>query len=190
MTNNLEKGDSPWEYGLVDTEHGLMLLMKTDMIVPKRFVAVEGYTYYGNNIDPNETKIQEYDSYSEIRSIIRSMHYFVHMPDNHIIDTKNPLGREMLLSPKYNILLTDDSRMSAPEVYVYESMLYAKYNTSSDANISIYIDTSGSNSWKIKLYQSNWYVETIDVQLSGSQDGWVPVSGLLGTGKGVYREPA
>ncbi|WP_261788793.1 hypothetical protein [Methanosarcina siciliae] len=105
------------------------------------------------------------------------------------IDTMNPLNNEMILIPKYN--LTQNVNASGvysrtSEQFDYDSKMYAYYDASSNANVSISIYLNGRNEWWIGGWQYNSYWETMEVMLSGSQDGWTTVSGQLVTGEGTY----
>ncbi|AKB74093.1 hypothetical protein MSLAZ_0832 [Methanosarcina lacustris Z-7289] len=108
---------------------------------------------------------------------------------NQTIDTINPLGNEMVLMPKYNLTRDVNARGAysrTSEQFDYDSKMYAYYDTSSNANVSISIYLNGRNEWWIGGWQYNSYWETMEVMLSGSQDGWTTVSGQLVTGEGTY----
>ncbi len=109
---------------------------------------------------------------------------------NHTINTMSPLGNEMVLMPKYN--LTHNVNASGvysrtSEQFDYESQMYASYETSSNANVSISIYLGARNEWWIGGWQYNSYWETMEIKLSGPQDGWVKVNGELVTGEGTYE---
>lgn len=150
---------SSWEYALVDTEHGLMLSMK--------------------NKKP--------------RSIDLSTIVF----SNQTIDTMNPVGNALVLMPKYNLTHNvGESEAYSPQYkqfnpqykqFNYESRMYAYYETSSDANVSISIYLDARNEWWMGGWQSNSYREDMEIKLLGSQDGWTTVSGELVTGEGTYK---
>lgn len=109
---------------------------------------------------------------------------------NQTIDTMNPMGNEMVLMPKYKLTHNVNasgaySRIS--EQFDYESRMYAYYETSSNANVSISIYLDAHNEWWIGGWQSNNYREAMEIKLSGSQDGWTTVNGELVTGEGTYE---
>jgi hypothetical protein len=158
--------DHSWKYALVNTEHGLMLSIKNEKIEPK-------YTTRSKD----SKKILYPNMFSET------------LFSNQTIDTMNPLGNEMVLMPKYNLTLNVNDRVphtQASEQFDYESKMYACYDTSSNANISISIYLSGTNGWWIGGWLHNSYWENMEVKLSGSQDGWTTVNGQLFTGEGTY----
>ena len=158
--------DPSWKYALVNTEHGLMLSIKNEKIEPK-------YT----TSSKNSKKIQRPNMFTEI------------LFSNQTINTMNPLGNEMVLMPKYNLTHNVNARRpytQASEQFDYESRMYAYYDTSSDANVSISIYLNGRNEWWIGGWLHNSYWENMEIKLSGSQDGWTTVNGQLFTGEGTY----
>ncbi|WP_229390345.1 hypothetical protein [Methanosarcina sp. DH2] len=157
--------DPSWKYALVDTEHGLMLSIKNAKIEPK---------YATRSKDSK--KIPRPNMFSET------------LFSNQTINTMNPLGNEVVLMPKYN-LTHNVTRRPYPQAsgqFDYDSKIYAYYNTSSNANVSISIYLSGTNGWWIGGALHNSYWENMEVKLSGSQDGWTTVNGQLFTGEGTY----
>ncbi|AKB69358.1 hypothetical protein MSMAL_2815 [Methanosarcina mazei LYC] len=157
--------DHSWKYTLVDTEHGLMLSIKNEKIEPK----------YAT---------RSRDSKTILSPNMFSMTLFT----NQTIDTMNPLSNEMVLMPKYNLTQNVTRRPYPPasEIFDYESKMYAYYDTSSDANVSISIYLCGMNEWWIGGWQHNSYWEDMEIKLSGSQAGWTTVNGQLFTGEGTY----
>jgi hypothetical protein len=110
---------------------------------------------------------------------------------NQTIDTMNPLGNEMVLMPKYKLTHNvNASQAYSPQYkqFDYESRIYAYYETSSNANVSISIYLNAHNEWWIGGWQYNSYWEAMEIKLSGSQDGWTTVNGELVTGEGTYPE--
>jgi hypothetical protein len=168
VEHNFNNNDPSWEYALVDTEHGLMLSMKNEKIKPKY------------------TTSNKYSEKIPRPSIDLSTIVF----SNLTVNTMNPLGNEMVLMPKYKLI----HNVSASEAYSrpykqfdYESRMYAYYETSSNANVSISIYLDAYNEWWIGGWQSNSYREAMEIKLSGSQDGWTTVDGELVTGEGTYE---
>ncbi len=109
---------------------------------------------------------------------------------NQTIDTMNPLGNEMILMPKYKLahnVNASGAYSRTSEQFDYESRIYAYYETSSNANISISIYLNAGNEWWIGGWQSNSYWEVMEIKLFGSQDGWTTVNGELVTGEGTYE---
>lgn len=109
---------------------------------------------------------------------------------NQTINTINPLGNEMVLMPKYKLThnVNDSEAYSrTSEQFDYESRMYAYYETSSNANVSISIYLDALNEWWIGGWQSNNYREVMEIKLFGPQDGWTTVNGELVTGEGTYE---
>ncbi|MDQ1279392.1 MAG: hypothetical protein QG670_654 [Thermoproteota archaeon] len=176
IEHDFNDDDPSWKYALVDTEHGLMLSMKNEKIEPQ---------YTTRSKDSKKILRQSIDS----RTILFS---------NKTIDTMNPLGKEMVLMPKYKLtyLGPTASQPNASvyyhdnsKVYNYDSRIYAHYETLPDTNVSIFISTSGCNQWWIGGWQSNNFREDIEIKLSGPQDGWATINGQLVTGEGTYESP-
>jgi len=164
---NITNGQNPaWEYTLVKTEHGPMLSMRTERIEPKFALRGEGP-----------------DTYS--RPVILATTVFF----NDTINTKNPVGNAEVLMPRYNSanLGAITSYRNAIS-YRYDSIIYAHYETSPDARVSIAVRRDAQNEWWIGGWQSNSYRELIITELSGPQNGWIIVNGELVTGEGTYLE--
>ena len=109
---------------------------------------------------------------------------------NQTIDTMNPVGNEMVLMPKYNLthnVNASGAYSRTSEQFDYESRMYAYYETSSNANVNISIYLNARNEWWIGGWQYNSYWESMEIKLSGSQDGWTTVNGELVTGEGTYE---
>ncbi|WP_243466403.1 hypothetical protein [Methanosarcina mazei] len=165
VEHNFNDDDPSWKYTLVDTEHGLMLSIKNEKIEPK----------YATRSRDSKTIL----SPNMFRTILFT---------NQTIDTMNPLGSEMVLMPKYNLTQNVTRRPYPPasKQFDYESKMYAYYDTSSNANVSISIYLCGMNEWWIGGWQHNSYWEDMEIKLSGSQAGWTTVNGQLFTGEGTY----
>ena len=158
IDTNFNDRGSSWEYALVDTEHGLMLSLKNKEVTPPTWLPY-------------------------------SADFGTSVPIDHVLDTKNPMGNEMVLSPKYKVTPINAGKYwHSDDVYSYETLVYAKYDTAPVANVEMSIYLNGRNGWWILGWQSNNYAEIIDIQLSGQQDGWVTVYGEIVTGEGVYKE--
>lgn len=109
---------------------------------------------------------------------------------NQTIDTMNPLDNEMVLMPKYKLMHNVNSNRvhsRTSEQFDYESRMYAYYETSSNANVIISIYLNAHNEWWIGGWQHNSYWETMEIKLSGPQNGWTTVNGELITGEGTYK---
>jgi hypothetical protein len=110
---------------------------------------------------------------------------------DHDINTKNPIGNEPLLSPKYNLTrstyeLPYPEGQTPPKCYEYESRIYADYTASANAKLSIWIEAEGRNGWWVHGWSGNWYSDRIELTLIGEQHGWYFTSGKLVAGEGRY----
>lgn len=174
IEHDFNKGDPSWKYSLVDTKHGLMLYMKN------------------KKVEPQYTTANKYSEKRQRPSIDLSTIVF----SNQTIDTMNPVGNALVLMPKYNFTHSTDASKAygkkdyyrSKEEFDYESRVYAYYETSSNANVSISIYMTGINQWWIGGWLFNKYWENMEIKLSGSQDGWTTVNGELFTGEGSYPE--
>jgi hypothetical protein len=185
IKKNFNQNDTSWIYSLVETEHGLMLSMKTDEIDPS-FHSREGYVVKGS--DPEETRLWTSDEYSNKTPIPDMISFSAMVNSNRTIDTMDPLINDLVLRPKYNVRHTSDEGYSFKKQYDYESILYAEYEASPYAIVDITIHADGENSWWIMGWQGNDYSDWMTVQLSGPQKGWTKIDGFLGSGGGVYRD--
>ena len=188
--------DSSWEYGLVETEHGTMLSMKKDIIIPVFYSGPMERTIPDS--DPEQVEIIRTTSneYSEKTPYPGTIDLSSMVTSNQSIDTMDPIGHEMVLMPKYDLLqnlTADESRpwMAGQEhlkVYDYNSRIYAQYDTSSDAKVSISVTMDTVNEWWIGGWRSNSYTDEMTMQLSGPQNYWVSPKGEIVTGIGIYME--
>ena len=167
IKKNFNEDSTSWEYALVETEHGPMLSMKKKNIDPKYMISSK---------DSEVVPMPSID--------FGTIVFF-----NESIDTKDPVGREEVLSPKYNLTsfysVTSDINADS---YKYDSMIYAHYETPSDANVVLIIEFDAINEWWSGEWQSNSYRERINAELSGPQESWTIVTGELVTGEGTYLE--
>lgn len=185
IKNNFNQNDHSWNYSLIETEHGLMLSMKTDEIDPA-FHSREGYVVKGS--DPEETRVLTSREYSNKTPIPNLIVFSAMIFPNRTIDTLDPLINDLVLRPKYNVKPTNDEGYSFRKQYNYESILYAEYETSPNAIVEITIYADGYNGWWIMGWQGNDYSDWMNVKLFGPQNVWTKVNGFLGSGGGVYRD--
>jgi|GEM_PF-2154231 len=110
-------------------------------------------------------------------------------PSKEII-TNNPVGNSLTLYPRFNESYVGIERPGvlpetrAYKAYKYGSYIYAKYNTSSENEVSIWIRFHGGKSRANPLgITSVWYgygyEEKITCTITGSGKGWYNVTGRL-----------
>lgn len=191
---------SDWNLSLEDTEYGLMLKIEAAEIQPVYHslpVAVPEPEPGSEDIEdeiPEEEEILESHEYSEETPVLVSFDFGTSVKADHLINTRSPIGNEPVLLPKYNLRESEEGSTVPlpeyinPEYFDYESLVYARYDASPDAEVEIYIDLDSWNEWWIYGWQSNEYTDRISIQLTGPQEGWVQAEGKLTTGNGVYRE--
>ncbi len=88
----------------------------------------------------------------------------------HSIDTKNPMENEPLFSPRVNASSTN-----------FQSYIYAIYNSSDDAKLTINITFQGGKHrggiWGVTLMK--YYRDEVNYVIIGESDGWHLVNGTL-----------
>lgn len=179
-----ENGSQPddWNYSIVETEHGMMLAISTYELIPE----------FRSPPVPIDSKHVREMAQSQVpidKEILRIM-----LPADHEINTKNPVGNESLLSPKYNLTrlvyrMLYSEGGTPPEHYEYESFIYVDYTASPDATVSIRIELAGGNGWWVHGWFGNEYrdsVDLTDLTLTGERHGWYAAFGNLVVGEGRY----
>jgi len=165
---NISKPDD-WDCSVIETQYGKMLKISAKKMIP-------------------ETRY----SYTRISVRLRS---------DHEINSKNPIGNEPVLSPKEKLTGPSTYRYPRPQEaerqlppdyydYIYseyKTYVYADYATSLNANLSIFIELSGSNHWWVYGWGGNYYDDKINIKLTGEQHGWHIASGKLVEGIGDYN---
>jgi len=170
-----------WDCEIVETEHGKMLNIRAEEIIPDR------------NTPPVPLPEEECgpDALPCPAQTYTSERVSVRVQADREINTKNPVGNVSILSPKYN-LARSVYRMPHPEdrtppiCYEYESRIYANYTTSPAAEVSIHVELVGENTWWVYGWSGNKYRDGVGVTLTGVQDGWRAASGNLVAGEGRY----
>ncbi|HWQ44116.1 MAG TPA: hypothetical protein VN373_00460, partial [Methanosarcina barkeri] len=197
-----------WNLSLVDTENGKMLALRADIFVPEMHsppVAISDTSEEINgtrpvgNPEPDDEiqgeELQETGSQvnsSENMQFATPLEFRGELASDSEINTKFPLGNEPVLNPAYNPNLSTydlpySENKEPPTVYNYDSLIYADYETSPDAHVSMTVHFSGRNEWWIYGWNWNQYYESIYADFNGPQQGWVPVKGKITMGDGNYR---
>lgn len=158
IDTNFNDQKSSWEYALVDTEHGLMLSMKTEELEPPERL------YFSADLGTLVSVDRELDTKDPIANeMVLSPKY----------------GLKHVDAGKY---------WFSDTVYSYDSRVYAEYETIPNASVEIDISLDGRNSWWIMGWQFNDYAEEMETHMTGPQDGWVDAYGEIVTGEGIYKE--
>lgn len=200
--------ENGWNLSLVDTENGKILALRADRFVPKMRsppVAISDTSEEITGVDSVESSQQGDEILGEElpetgSQVNSSENMYFAMPSefrgelasDSEINTKFPLGNEPVLNPAYNLNLSTydlpySENKEPPTVYNYDSLIYADYETSPDVHVSLTVHFSGRNEWWIYGWNWNQYYEYIYADLSGPQQGWMPVKGKITMGDGNYR---
>jgi hypothetical protein len=198
VNGNCYNKPSNWNLSLEDTEYGLMLKIETDEVQPVYHslpIAIPepepGETEYEV---PEEQQLVESHEYSEETPVLVPIDFGTSVKADHLINTRYPIGNESVLLPKNNLRESEvDSTVPRPEhlnpeYFDYESLVYAHYDASPDAEVQIFVELDSRNEWWVYGWQYNEYTDRISIRLTGPQAGWVREEGKLTVGDGVYRE--
>jgi hypothetical protein len=116
------------------------------------------------------------------------------MKSGTVIDTREPINNSALFRPVRDLrqvsCFPDSSRENGtPQCYHYLTSMYADYQTSPDASVTITSSLTGKNSWKIFEPRSNEYSTGISLIMVGENRGWKTVNGYLQSSTGTYDAP-
>lgn len=193
-----------WNFSIEETEHGPMLKIEAEKIQPVFHslpVAISESEVIEEEVmeeemgpePPAPRHFKESDEYSEEFPVLISFYFEDYQEASKPINTRNPVGNEFLLLPKYDLKesekgsIAPNSKHIGPRYYDYESRVYASYESSSETIVEIYVCFGGSNEWWIYGWKGNSYDDWLSVRLTGPQEGWTPAEGELITADGVYR---
>jgi hypothetical protein len=115
------------------------------------------------------------------------MHSFTITASSPALNTRLPLRYDYTLLPKEDLTVIPcgtDQGSDQSSCFTYQSLIYASYNTSSDARVEIRADLSGTNQWKILQEYRNGYTDTLSVVLYGPVRGWHVADGIMVTSLG------
>jgi len=116
------------------------------------------------------------------------------MKSDTIIDTREPIKNSAMFRPVRDLQQVSCPPVSSPEkgipqCYRYLTSLYADYQASPDATVTITSSLTGKNLWKIFEPRSNEYTTTISLLVSGEHHGWSTMNGTLTSSIGIYDAP-
>ncbi len=173
-----------WDLSMIETEHGTMLKLTAIELEPELHQLIE--------LEPSSPGQKEDIPTGEVHSFSRgSIEVYVSMDADHVIDSRNATVNEPLLSPKYNMILSDYNAPYPPsgippKTWSYDSFIYADYTTSPDANVGICVSMEGHNEWWVGGWTHNVYRDSLCTTFKGERHGWISVTGELVEGKGDY----
>ena len=116
------------------------------------------------------------------------------MKSDKVINTREPIKNSALFHPVMDLQQVscppDSSGINGtPRCYRYITSLYADYQASPDASVTITSTLTGKNSWKIVEPRSNEYTTNISLLIVGENHGWEKVNGFLQSSTGIYDVP-
>jgi hypothetical protein len=187
---------SDWNLSLENTEYGLMLKIETAEIQPDYYPLPQPVS---ESEEPTNETLQEKPivvshKYSEETPILMPIDFGTSVKVENLINTRSPIGSEPVFLPKHNLResekvpIVPNTKNINPKYFDYESLIYARYETSPEAEVQISVRLRGSNEWWIYGWEFNEYRDEISSQLIGSQVDWIRVKGEIVTGDGIYKE--
>jgi len=116
------------------------------------------------------------------------------MKSDRLIDTREPINNSAMFRPvrdlrKVSCPPGSSEEKGAPQCFSYLTSLYADYQASKNASVTITSSLTGNNSWKIFEPRSNEYTTTISLLMSGEHPGWSTMNGTLTRRIGIYDAP-
>lgn len=113
------------------------------------------------------------------------------IPVSGPIDVRSPLEKGILYRPIQNLrsVTCPPSSGAGAACYEHTSSVYATYDSSPQATVSISTTITGKNEWYIFSPASNWYSDTIAITILGDHRRWIPAPGELQTGIGSTGAP-
>ena len=180
LAKNASKPEG-WDCDLVETEHGTMLKIHAAKMIPDLHAPPVPLPEDACGPDALSCPAQTHAS-ERVSARVQA---------DREINTKYPAGNVSILSPKYNLtrsvyMMPHPKDRTPPLCYEYESRIYAKYTASPDAEVSIYVELAGENTWWVYGWSGNKYRDHVGVTLTGARDGWCAASGRLVAGEGRY----
>jgi hypothetical protein len=111
-----------------------------------------------------------------------------------VIDTREPINHSALFRPVRDLQQVScppdiSLKNGTPRCYRYLTAVYADYQASPDASVTITSTLTGNNSWKIFEPGSNQYSAVISLEMVGENRGWKNVNGFLQSCNGKYDAP-
>jgi len=178
-----------WDCSIVETEYGKMLKIRAKRMAPKFHTPPTPIEPGEEPNEPPQGKIS--GTFSKETPVLMPKELSARVHVDQDVNTKNTIGNEPLLSPKYNLTRSTyeipyPEGRTPPNYYEYESRIYADYTAAANAIVPIYIEAEGRNSWWVYGWSGNNYRDRIELTFTGEQHGWYVASGKLVEGEGRY----
>ena len=111
-----------------------------------------------------------------------------------VIDSSDPEKNSALFRPIREVSQVScppegSAKNGSPRCYHYLTSLYADYQASPGALVTISSSITGKNQWKIIEQGSNEYTSVISLKMTGGNQGWQKVDGFLKNNTGSYDVP-
>ncbi|AEA46281.1 hypothetical protein [Archaeoglobus veneficus] len=166
-----------WSFEIVDTEYGKMLKIRADEIHPRYPPEFRPIPVEPGKESPKVENVPYHENMLKISA-----------KSSREINTKDPIGNEPLLLPKYGLVEVEciPSCSNCDKCYSYETVIYANYNATPSTTVEITIRLEGTNSWWAYGWSFNEYRDYIYVSLSGEHHCWISASGYIVAGDGIY----
>lgn len=126
---------------------------------------------------------------------VYTINLFANVTSRELIDTLSPVGNDAIFRPVQDLQQVNcpsESGVVAIPRYCnrYLTTVYADYQASPGATVSIRSSLTGRNDWKIFAPEYNEYKTNISVVIRGENHGWTTADCWLESGIGYYNAPA
>ncbi len=167
-----------WDASIIETEHGMMLLLKAEKLKTWRMEKIPVPITPESQDKPEIPEEKRPASY-EFRVRLKLIRE---------VNTLNPLENEYVLQPKLGlneIKCGEDAKFYPfARCYSYFAPIYFSSEPFVDAGVSVWL--GGDNWWFTYGWTGNEFDDHLFVNFE--EPGWKLVKGNLNTGKGVYRK--
>ncbi len=193
--------DPGWSLSIEETANGPMLQIMADEILPTFHsapVALEDNAVGLENAGPDtsdEGIVLESSKYCDETPIPYPKRISFTYHTDRPINTLYPDDNASVLLPKYNMTpsvsqgLVEPPSHIDPQYYVYDSYIYADYETPSNTTVEITVELRGSNEWWVGGWRSNDFRDSVHIQLQGPcNSSWRMVNGSMVTGDGIMED--
>jgi hypothetical protein len=185
LLNGTAYGVSPeWNLSIVSENGTPMLAIRAARMVPE----YHGYPIAigpGTSVLP--TTLVPGHEYSSDTQVLMPVIITLMETSALEIDTRNPVGHEPLFFPggTFTPGLCVTPVFDGP-VYDHQVPVYISYTSERPAGISLRVSVQGSNAiWK-GGWASNTYSDTVVLEITNGEQGWIEGEGKLFTAEGVY----
>ncbi len=173
-----------WNLAIVEVNGTPMLSIRAARMVPE---------YHGFPIPiepgktPSETPQPSATEYSSETPVLVPVHLVATASVPLTINTRNPLGHELVLAPEGQFTALKDTPSGYRGTgYVHVVPVYVRYTSGFPATLTLRVNIQGVNA----IWRGGWlynrYSDTVSLELGNGTPGWVEGEGILLTGEGIY----